>query len=215
MALDEYVTGETVTVLVALSKVHDGFLNTGQCCNFFKIMKDSIIILMDCWDYSPNEVTAKDNLRKPMCENINQFVREHYGQIAKVFNTQWGRILNPNIGLRTWGLPVEDTLVLDPILKTIKDNKIKYVWYMGIHWNMCIRHRATGYQPLIEQLTSQGIDVNIYVNQNCTLKHVKQHNRVVREQIPDFASDSVTELKHIEGDTWQILGTRKDWDGTI
>ena len=178
-------------------------------------MKDSIIILMDCWDYSPNDITAKNNLRKPMCENINQFVREHRGQIAKVFNTQWGRILNPNIGLRTWGLPVEDTWVLDPILKTIKDNKIKYIWYMGIHWNMCIRHRPTGYQPLIEALTRQQIDLKILVNQSCTLQHVKQNGKVIREEVPNFALDSVTELEHVQDQTWQILGTRKDWDGTI
>jgi len=170
---------------------------------------------MDCWDYSPNDVTAKDNLRKPMCENINEFVNKHSNRLAKVFNTQWGRKLNPHIGLHTWPVEVEDTWVLDPIIKTIQEIHIKTVWYMGIHWNMCIRHRPTGYQPLIERLTKHGLDVNIYARENCTLKHVKHHGRVVCERVPDFATDPVTELQHVQDQTWQILGTRKDWDGTI
>jgi len=178
-------------------------------------MKDSIVILMDCWDYTPGEVTAQANLRKSMCENINDFVVDNSYRICKVFNTQYGETLNPDIDLRSWPVPAEDTLLLDPIIKTIKDHSIKTVWYMGIHWNMCIRHRPTGYQPLIESLTKQQIDLKILAKQCCTLKHVKQHGKVIREEVPDFANDPVTELEHVEGDTWQILGTRKDWNGKI
>ena len=170
---------------------------------------------MDCWDYTPGDITAKDDLRKPMCENINAFIDENSHRVCKVFNTQWGRILNPNIGLRSWAVPVEDTLLLNSIIKTIKDNNIKTVWYMGIHWNMCIRHRPTGYQPLIDALTTQQIEVKILAKQSCTLKHVKHDGKVIREEVPDFANDPVTELEHVEGDIWQILGTRKDWNGKI
>jgi len=184
-------------------------------------MKDTLVILMDCWDYKPGETSSKDNLRSTMCKNINDFVEDNSNRIHMVVDAHYdlaNRPAHPDISKEDWRVSVLHMEDVDPVVQIIHDQKIKNVYYLGIHWNRCIRNRQLGYVQIMERLQGLGIQVNIYTVKNCTLENIHTERRQhapVYERVPDFASDPVTELKHVEGDIWQILGTRKDWNGKI
>jgi hypothetical protein len=174
---------------------------------------DTVIILIDCWEYSPlndSPESIQADLRAQMCHNIRDFVEDEAPRIHRVYNALYSGNLNPNLDLANWSVPVQFELILQPIIMDIIKHNIQQVYYMGQHWNNCIRWRLTGYRNLLAALRTGQHDVRVLAKQSCTLEHVIINDPWSGERFPDFANDAKTTMVPVKGDVWQILGGLPD-----
>ena len=179
-------------------------------------MKNSLIILMDCWAYRDTEVDLQDkNLRKPVMQNINQFLQNNtsYTVISACYNHM---PLHPDLNAK----------LIDHHITTIEEFKNFFlsqnfdaIWYLGLHWNRCIRSRELGYQCVSEFIQQSSHQCKILTKPSCTLelKEVypgKQHSPVY-EQLANFEDQTITMTKKISFDEYLIQGTNPNWNGKI
>ena len=170
---------------------------------------------MDCWAYKANEtVLAKHNLRAPVMQNINKFLlnMDAHTLSASYNNTE----LHPSLDV---GLIDYHSTDLIFFKKLYELHQYKNIWYLGLHWNRCIRARELGYQYVSEYLHSINSQCKLLAKPSCTLelKEVypgKQHSPVY-EQGARFKDRTITLTKKIAEDTYVIKGTNPDWNGKI
>lgn len=183
-------------------------------------MPNTAVILMDCWAYSDSDPMRAANLRSQLCANINNFFQHNAQNISVTINAcYYPGTLNPLINVDACPGFVNATeqedfaKIYDKYLPTV-------IYYLGMHWNRCIRTRPLGYAVVQEILKHRATKpVHLLAKQSCTIELVehrpgKQYSPTY-ERWPDFARDSVTELDHVHDDVYEIVGIHKDWDGRL
>jgi hypothetical protein len=182
-------------------------------------MKSCVVILMDCWEYSDADPMRVADLRSKMCTNINHFFLQHQNTIQATINACYnpGKLHHE---IDTNSCPgYVDATEPSQLLEIIEKTSANTVWYLGMHWNRCIRSRPLGYAVVKHLLSDRNKPVQLLAKQSCTLELIevypgKQHSPTY-ERVPNFAQDTVTELTHVEDDVYEIVGIRKDWDGKL
>ena len=180
----------------------------------------SIVVLMDCWEYTEKDPMRTANLRSEMCVNINKFIANRTDSIQVVINACYSPgVLNQEIDTKI-GTVFVDATTPEQFAKIYQQHSVDTIWYLGMHWNRCIRSRPLGYammQGILDKLTQKS--VGLYAKQNCTIELIEyfpgvQHSPTF-ERFPNFQDDKVTELEHLSDDVYQIIGIKKNWDGKL
>lgn len=179
-------------------------------------MKTSVVILMDCWAYQDSETElAEKNLRKPVMQNINQFLQNNtsYTVVSACYNHM---PLHPDLNSE---LIDHHITTLDEFKNLFPACTFDVVWYLGLHWNRCIRSRELGYQCVGEYLQQINCNCKFMTKPSCTLelKEVrpgKQHSPVY-EQPADFQNQRITVTEKTDHDEYIIHGTNPEWDGRV
>lgn len=157
------------------------------------------------------------DLRSRMCTNINNFFTQYQRFIKATINACYSPgILHHKID-KTKCPGYVDATEPQQFVQVFKQHTVKDIWYLGMHWNRCIRSRPLGYAVVQELVHDQ--PVRMLAKQDCTLelKEIypgKQYSPTY-EREPDFTQDAVTDLKPVQDDVYQILGVKKTWDGKL
>jgi hypothetical protein len=178
-------------------------------------MTKDLVILMDCWAYKDHETDlAEKDLRAPVMENINQFLRSGNRDVlsASYANMPLHKSLDNNL------IDFHST-DFNFFQELFNKNNYENIWYLGLHWNRCIRSRELGYQCVNEFLQSINKRCKILTKQSCTLelketKPGKQYSPTY-EQTANFKDQSITMTKKIAPDTYIIQETNPVWNGKI
>ena len=173
---------------------------------------------MDCWEYTEKDPMRTANLRSEMCVNINKFIANRTDSIQVVINACYNPgVLNTEIDTKI-GTVFVDATTPEQFAKIYQQHSVDTIWYLGMHWNRCIRSRPLGYalmKEILAKLTQKS--VKLYAKQDCTIELIEQHpvkqHSPTHEQFANFANDEVTELEHVYNDVYRIIGIKKTWDG--
>ena len=146
-----------------------------------------ILLLIDFWDYDKHdlEINRIQNLRKLAAENTKILIHSNYFDF----------IVNENYSPKARLISELDfaqcynsLLTFKNLAKILKDKNVQEVHYAGIHWNMCIKDRPTGWKNLLNYKNKKNLPIKIMFNDKTI---VSQHHDGT-EYWPCFEEDNMT-----------------------
>ena len=172
-------------------------------------MKDKklVVVLVDCWDYvfayqHSDEffVNFKNNLRKTAFHNICNFILNN--EVDLVVTASYEYPMHAKLRpLKKLDNCIE-ILELDKFENTVfADDSPIDIYYMGAHWNACIRNRPVGWRNVQSIARKKNIDCRILFKNKTLIDEIDGRF----ECWPDFDNDRETLSHRINDDTWELV----------
>jgi len=173
------------------------------------VVKDRklVVVLVDCWDYvfayqhsDDFKYNFKNNLRKIAFENIHNFVLNNAADL--IVTASYGYPMHSKLRpLKKLDNCIE-ILDLDEFENTVfVDDSPIDIYYMGAHWNACIRNRPIGWRNIQSVAQEKNIDCRILFKNKTLIDEIDGQF----ECWPDFDNDDETLSFKINDDTWQLV----------
>jgi len=146
-----------------------------------------ILLLIDFWDYDKHDLEFNriQNLRKVAAENTKILIQSN--QFDFVVNENYSPE-DPLIAELNFAQYYNSLLSFKNFVKILKDKNIQEVHYAGLHWNMCIKDRPTGWKNLLNYKNKKRLKLKIMFNNKTIVS--KHHNGI--EYWPCFEEDNMT-----------------------
>lgn len=168
-------------------------------------MRKKVVVLIDCWDFqnTDHKRNKKNNFRRTAFKHIQHFVENT--KIHLVVDSIYDEEPHPNIQKLIERHNVKKILELQPFVRKIfSDQSPIDLYYMGMHWNVCIRDRPVGWSNILSYISDNNIDCRILFKENTIVAYDEKEI----EHWPNFEQDKRTLCSKINDTTWQLLGPR-------
>ena len=125
--------------------------------------RNQIVVLIDCWDYDKNDLDAnvENNIRYHVFSNIKKSIANNHIDLivnATYDNRAIHSILKPIVKSKKCVKILE---LLDFENKVLDGNEPLDVYYMGMHWNQCIKNRPVGWENVLSVIKRKAVDCRI------------------------------------------------------
>ena len=166
-----------------------------------------VVVLVDCWDYvfayqhsDDYFINFKNNLRKIAFENIHNFILNN--DVDSIVTASYGYPLHAKLRpLKKNANCIEILELRDFEEKVFVDDSPIDIYYMGAHWNACIRNRPVGWRNVQHLAQEKNIDCRILFKNKTLIDEVDGR----LECWPDFDNDKETLSYKVNDDTWQLV----------
>jgi len=162
-----------------------------------------VLLLIDFWVYDKHdlEINRIKNLRKVAAENIKTLIQSNHFDL--VFNENY----SPRTSLISelnFAQCYNSLLTFKNFAKIFKDKNVQEVHYAGIHWNMCIKDRPTGWKNLLNYKNKKHLPVKIIFNDKTIVS--KHHDGT--EYWPCFEEDNMTLTSNNSKGVYELINDK-------
>jgi len=134
--------------------------------------RKQIAVLIDCWDYDDYDLDAnvQNNIRCHVFSNIKKFITNNHVDLI-VDATYDNRPIHPTLASVVNSKKCIKILELSEFENKVLDgNEPLDVYYMGMHWNQCIKNRPVGWENVLSVIKSKAMDCRILFDPDTIVK---------------------------------------------
>ena len=154
---------------------------------------------MDCWPYNPKErkITKKQNLRKIAFSKIVSHLKNN--SVDLIIDSIYDRDPHPIIKESSEYKKSIACYDLETFVDLVfSDNLPVDIYYTGLHWNMCIKDRPTGWKNVLNYVNKNKLDCRILFKEKTVL--AVGYNGKIFDYWPSYGSI----CKKIDKNIWQL-----------
>ena len=135
-------------------------------------IRKQVVVLIDCWDYDKNDLDAnvENNIRYHVFSNIKKSIANNHIDLI-VDATYDNRTIHPELTSVASSKKCVKILELSDFEnKVLSGNEPLDIYYMGMHWNQCIKNRPVGWENVLTVVKRKAVDCRILFDPDTIVK---------------------------------------------